>query len=276
MVDFKSRQEDEIEKLTRTLKSSRLATSESEARRMAEEMLGISKKVADDFKKREQQILGNKKMNVEQDLAHKQMEMLAANIASGKSNARLDLSDLNELDVNKPLKDLISEQEDQPDEKEEDDAVELTSADEKVTEIDDVVEPADEKDSVDESLEEPSEQSSSWDKPVDENKEEPKQEVEEADVGDEGPEPDDDSEAGSEEEKAEEAPEEDAPEKPAGEEIDPEAAEEDDSEGTEAGDDFSVKELDSAPVKSDGDRKQEIESMEESRIDLSNVFNANR
>jgi len=252
MVDFKSRQDEEIEKLTRTLRNSKLANSESEARRMAEEMMGISKKVADDFREREKNMYGEQKKSAEHDLAHKQMEMLAANLASGKSNARLDLSDLSELQIDKPLKDLVAEEE-EPHNNEEDDAVEVSP-------------PAEESAAPEPAAEEPAEEKSSWDKPVEEKKEGEK-EVEEVDAGEDA-DVDDDPNDESEEEKSEDSSE----EAPAKEAADVEAAEEDDSEGV----DFSIKELDSAPAKSDDDRQREIKSMDESKIDLSSMFNANK
>jgi hypothetical protein len=220
MVDFKSGQEEEIEKLARTLKSSKLASSESEAKRMAEEMLGIGKKVSDDFKKRENNFYNEQNKSREQQIAQKQVEMLVSNLASGKSNVRIDMAEFKGLDVNKPLKDLISEEE-EPVESDDDDAVEILPSREKSLPV---------EKNFDDSV---------WNKPLD-----------------------DDDDEGSEEEK------EDLKEK----HEESESSEEDDSHEI----DFSIKELDSAPVKSADERKREIDNMEESKIDLSSVFNANK
>jgi hypothetical protein len=109
----------EIEKLARTLKASRVATSESDAWRMAEEMLSTSKKVQDDFKAKDK-ALYNREKNPEVETARAIMEKLSANMAKGMSNVRLDLK---ELDLNKPLKELIPAEEALSEHEEDDDAV---------------------------------------------------------------------------------------------------------------------------------------------------------
>jgi hypothetical protein len=234
-----NRQEEEIEKLVRTLKNSKIATSESDARRMAEEMLGISRKVASDFAERERKIYGDQKQSHDVDVAHKQMELLASNMGKGKSNVRLGLD---EIDVEKPLRDLVK-QESEPVETDEDDAVEL------VQEV---------------SLDDEPEQKTEW--AQESPKEESVSKIIESDV-DSDDDKDDDSDENPEDEKEEKAEEKEAPAKEASE---PEAAEESGGE-----DDFSVKELETPPANPES-RKKEIESMEESSVDLSNMFNVNK
>jgi hypothetical protein len=232
-MNINNSQEEEIEKLTRTLKNSKLATSESEARRMAEEMLGISKKVASDFAEREKKIYGEQKQSRDVEVAHKQMEQLAANMAQGKSNVRLDLD---EIDVNKPLRDLVK-QESEPVENDEDDAVEIPDAE------------SAEEDAVEKT------ETANESAPEDA---EPKKSEESVESDDDNFDDDDGSDDDKEpEEKAEEA------------EPSTEA-----SEGSSE-DDFSVKELDTPPANPES-RRKEIDGMEESKIDLSSMFNANK
>ena len=97
----------EVERLARTLRTSRLATSESEAYRMAQEMLSTSKKVSDDHKEREKALLGAPKRNIEAENAQKIIEKITSNAAQGKPNIRIDLG---ELDLEKPLKELIPDE----------------------------------------------------------------------------------------------------------------------------------------------------------------------
>jgi hypothetical protein len=108
----------EVEKLARTLKASRVAVSESEAYRMAEEMLVTSRKVHEDRKAREQEMFGRERRNVESENAQKIMEKISANMAKGR-DVRIDID---ELDLEKPLKELVRDEPVQ-DHEEEDDAV---------------------------------------------------------------------------------------------------------------------------------------------------------
>jgi hypothetical protein len=110
----------EIEKLARTLRASKLAVSESEAYRMATDMLSTSKKVHDDFKERDQKLYGEHKQSSEIETAHKMMEKITHNMGTGKSNVRIDIA---QLDLGKPLKQLIEEQEEPIEKEDEDDAI---------------------------------------------------------------------------------------------------------------------------------------------------------
>ena len=121
MMDIKTKRESEIESLAMMLRKNKLASSDSEARRMAEEMLNTSKKVSDDFADREKKYFGEQRKDAEVELAHKQIEQLASNLARGKPDVRIDLEG---IDVNKPLRELIPEDE-EPSETEDEDAVEL-------------------------------------------------------------------------------------------------------------------------------------------------------
>lgn len=98
---------EEVEKLARTLRTSRVVQSESEAYRMANEMLNTSKKVNEDFKKRDELYHGTQSKNAEVEKAHFIMEKLTENMAKGKPNVRIDVG---ELDLNKPLKELMPAQ----------------------------------------------------------------------------------------------------------------------------------------------------------------------
>jgi uncharacterized pyridoxamine 5'-phosphate oxidase family protein len=107
MADFniKSKRDEEVETLATNLRRNRLASSDSEARRMAEEMLSTSKKVHDDFTQREKTFYGDQKKNPEVELAHRQIEQLASNLARGKSNVRINIPEIN---VDKPLRELVT------------------------------------------------------------------------------------------------------------------------------------------------------------------------
>jgi hypothetical protein len=120
MGDYTPKERQEIETLARTLKQSRLASSESEAFRMAEEMLHTNKKVHDDFKERDKQMYGEAKKSTEIENAHKMMEAITANMAKGKSDVRINIQ---QIDVNKPLKELVMEEEEPQEHEEDDDAV---------------------------------------------------------------------------------------------------------------------------------------------------------
>ena len=109
----------EVDKLARTLKNSRVAVSESEAYRMAEEMLSIGKKVSDDFKQRDEKIYGQHRQDSEMKTAQKMVEKISQNMGAGKSDGRVDIQ---QLDLGKPLKQLVEEQE-EPIYEDEDDAV---------------------------------------------------------------------------------------------------------------------------------------------------------
>jgi hypothetical protein len=272
MADFniKSKRDEEIESLAMNLRRNKLASSDSEARRMAEEMLSTSKKVQQDFAEREKRIYGDQSRNPEVELAHKQMEQLASNIAQGKHNIRIDIP---ELDVNKPLKDIVGDDSDY--EKEDDEEVVVKG------------EPQEEvkEESGDESGEEGEPDEA---EPEEESPEEITVDEEPGDVGpgdapeepvrvDEDDDSDDDTGDDSDDDTgddSDEKPENDAP-------IDDTEKEEasDDSEGQGNGeDDFSVKELDNSEQlrKSEEERKVEVARMEESKINLSNMFNVNK
>nr|MCK4930364.1 hypothetical protein [Nanoarchaeota archaeon] len=122
MVDVKTKEELEIEKLAITLRKNKLASSEGEARRMAEEMLTTGKKVSEDFAEREKKIFGEEKKDAEVELAHKQVEQLAANIGKGKADVRIDIPG---IDVNKPLRELVKEEEELVEKEDDEVAVEI-------------------------------------------------------------------------------------------------------------------------------------------------------
>jgi hypothetical protein len=109
----------EVEKLARTLRQSKVASSESDAFRMASEMLATQRKVHEDHKMREAKIYGEHLPNAEQKKATMIMEKLSENLSKGKSNVRIDVEELN---LNTPLKEMVKEEE-SPVEEEEDDAV---------------------------------------------------------------------------------------------------------------------------------------------------------
>ncbi|KYK27111.1 hypothetical protein AYK26_00230 [Euryarchaeota archaeon SM23-78] len=126
MIDvdkIKTKKDEEIEKLVANLRKNKLASSDSEARRMAEEMLSTSKKVSEDFAEREKRIFGEDKKSVEVELAQKRVAEISSNIARGKADVRIDVEG---VDVTKPLKDIVKEQE-EPIEREDDEiAVDVT------------------------------------------------------------------------------------------------------------------------------------------------------
>lgn len=273
MADFniKSKRDEEIESLAMNLRRNKLASSDSEARRMAEEMLSTSKKVQQDFAEREKRIYGDQtNKNPEVELAHRQVEQLASNLAQGKTNVRIDIP---ELDMNKPLKDIVGDDSDY--EKEDDEEVVVKEEpQEEVSE--EVGEESGEEGEPDEA------------EPEEESPEEIVVDEEPGDVGpgdapeepvrvDEDDDSDDDTGDDSDDdtgEDSDEKPENDAP-------IDDTEKEEasDDSEGQGDGeDDFSVKELDNSEQlrKSEEERKAEVARMEESKINLSNMFNVNK
>jgi hypothetical protein len=270
MADFniKSKRDEEIESLAMNLRRNKLASSDSEARRMAEEMLSTSKKVQADFAEREKRLYGDQtNKNPEIELAHRQVEQLASNLAQGKSNVRIDIP---ELDENKPLREIVGDDSDYEKEDDEEvvvkeepqDDVKEEAADEAGEEAEpEEAEPEDEP--FDEIVvdKEPAEAP-----PVDALEETVRVEEENADDDEGG---DDDNDDGSEEEPADDAPIDDTEKEEASDEC----------EGPVDGEaDFSVKELDNSEQlrKSEEERKAEVARMEESKIDLGNVFNVNK
>jgi hypothetical protein len=282
MADFniKSKHDEEVEELARNLRRNKLASSESEARRMAEEMVNTSKKVHDDFAEREKKIYGGEKKSPEIELAHKQVEQLATNIAKGKSNVRIDIP---ELDVTRPLKDLVAEDEAYDKESDEDvgDEAEASEGEAKEEAWD---EPEQEAEEV--KTDEPAEQ-----EPSEEHVDEDDDDNGDVGPGDEPAEPvqvnksDDDADEGREEggddDKGDDSdsgggnePEPDVP-------VDAEKeAASDEGEGSDEEEepDFTVKELDNNEQlrKSEEERKAELAKMPESRINLTNVFNVHK
>ncbi len=263
MADFniKSKRDEEVESLAMSLRRNKLASSDSEARRMAEEMLTTSKKVQDDFAEKEKRLYGSQKKVPEVELAHKQMEQLASNIARGKTNVRIDIS---EIDVSKPLKDLVRDEYD--DFEKEDDEVAEELKEEPGKEV---------KSETSELSEEPSEETV---RPEEEPSEEHESSDDEGDVGpgDEPSEPlqadefgDDEGDKGEDKDDSEE---ESAKDKPS-EETSEESSED------EGGDpDFSVKEIDNREQlkKSEEERRKEREKMAESKVDLNSMFNVHK
>ena len=274
MADFniKSKRDEEIESLAMNLRRNRLASSDSEARRMAEEMLSTSKKVQEDFAEREKRIYGDQKKNPEIELAHKQMEKLASNIAQGRPNVRIDIP---ELDVNKPLKEIVGEDSDY--EKEDDEEVVVKEQPqeqfgEEAGEESDEKGEHDEVEPEEEPAEGPTDEIVVDEEPGDvgpgDEPGEPVQVDEDDDSGDDGDEGSDDDSG----EDSDEKPEEDAP-------IDEKEKEEASDDASDEGDpDFSVKELDISEQlrKSEEEKKAELAKMAESKVDLSNMFNVNK
>jgi len=243
-MDFNSKMEQEIETLARTLKNSKLAVSESEARRMAEEMLSTSKKVADDFAERDKRLYGAQPKNKDVELAHKALEQITSNMGKGHSNVRINIG---ELDLNKPLKDMISSEE-EPSDREDDDAVDLSEP--KSAPANDWTQ----------SIAEPGSATASKDI--------------ESDVDDDS---NDDLDSEEEREPADTLDEEKELEEIKEVPLQAPVADGDSDEIGEGGEtDFSIKELSEAPKKSEETRKKDIESMEESKVDLSEMFNANK
>ena len=271
MADFniKSKRDEEIESLAMNLRRNKLASSDSEARRMAAEMLTTGKKVQDDFAEREKRIYGDQRRTPEVELAHKQMERLASNIAQGKSNVRIDIP---ELDENRPLRDIVGGDSDY--EKEDDE--EVTVKEEPQVEVQE--EAGEEAGEEGEPEEVEPEEESSEELVVDEEPgdagpgdapEEPVQ-IDEDDGSDDGGGEGGDDDSGDDSEK-----------EPADAPIDETEKEEasDECEGPIEGEpDFSVKELGNGEQlrKSEEERKAEVSKMPESSIDLSNMFNVNK
>lgn len=258
MADFniKSKRDEEIESLAMNLRRNKLASSDSEARRMAEEMLRTSKKVQEDFVEREKRMYGGQaSKDPEIELAHKQVEQLASNLAQGKTNVRIDIP---EIDVNKPLKEIVG---DDPDYEKEDDEEVMVKEEFQEEPVEEAGLEANEPE------EEPvvgvvDEESVSI---VSGEVADEAVRAEEDDSGN----GDDDSDDGSEEESPGDAPIDDTEKEEASDEC----------EGPIEGEpDFSVKEIDNNEQlrKSEEERKAEISRMEESKIDLSSVFNANK
>jgi hypothetical protein len=298
-IGIKSKHDEEVESLAMNLRRNKLASSDSEARRMAQEMLSTGKKVQDDFVAREKKIYGTQVKNPEVELAHRQVEQLTSNLSQGKSNVRIDIP---ELDLNKPLKDIVGEDDDYS-EKEDDEIIEMKE--------DSASEPAEESpgeeqaESVDELSEEVAEepieeageqeQESEQDEKAEEVSEDNK-EVEEpaeepAEPSEEEPKADEDAAADDEDDDSGDIGPGDAPNQPVEVEKTADDGDEDDGgdgddDSGEGGDDdksdgepdFSVKELDGSEQlkKSEDDRKAEISRMEESRINLTNVFNVHK
>lgn len=282
MADFnvKSKHDEEVEELARNLRRNKLASSESEARRMAEEMISTSKKVHDDFAEREKKIYGSERKNPEIELAHKQVEQLATNIAKGKSNVRIDIP---ELDVTRPLKDLVAEHEgyEKEDDEEAGDETEAHDAEAKEETNE---EPEHEVEEV--KTDEPAEQ-----EPSEEHSDEDDDDNGDVGPGDEPAEPvqvnkpDDDSDEGGDDggdeggddgsgDGSERKPDDDVPV-----DVEKEAASDDgDGSDEEEEPDFTVKELDNNEQlrKSEEERKAELDKMPESRINLTNVFNIHK
>jgi hypothetical protein len=110
----------EVERLARTLRANRVVQSESEAYRMANEMLATNKKVHEDFKKRDSELYSGTVKNEESEKARIIMEKLTENLAKGRENVRIDVG---ELDLDKPLKDMFDDEQPSMAVAEEDDAV---------------------------------------------------------------------------------------------------------------------------------------------------------
>jgi hypothetical protein len=289
-IGIKSKHDEEVESLAMNLRRNRLASSDSEARRMAQEMLSTGKKVQDDFAEREKKIYGTQVKNPEVELAHRQVEQLTNNISKGKSNVRIDIP---ELDLNKPLKDIVGEDDEYAD-KEDDEFVEMKensasessdetpeeeqgeSADEPFEEVteepaEDAVEPGEEEPKADEEVAKDDEDDDSGDigpgdapnQPVEVEKK-----AEDDESGDDDG--DDDSGEGGDDDK----PDDDAPFE-AETKTSPDECDDESSDGEP---DFSVKELNNSEQlkKSEDDRKAEISKMPESRISLANTFNVNK
>lgn len=268
MADFniKTKRDEEVESLAMNLRRNRLASSDSEARRMAEEMLSTGKKVQDDFVEREKRIYGVEKKSPEIDLAHKHVEQLASNLAKGKPNVRIDIP---ELDMNKPLKELVAQEEEY--EKEDDEEVVVKEEPEEETKEKPVEEPEPEQEPAEEKAEEPKEEKTD---------EEGQASDEDDDGGDVGP--------GDEPEEPVQVAEGDEDTGEGGGEggdnggdeggDDSPIAEEESDESSESEPDFSVKELDNSEQlrKSEEERKAEIHKMPESKVNLSNMFNVNK
>jgi len=286
MADFsiKSKHDEEVEELARNLRRNRLASSDSEASRMAEEMLSTGKKVHDDFAERERKIYGDQKKNPEVELAHKQIEQLASNLARGRANVRIDIP---EIDVSKPLKELVRENE----------ALEAED-DEVATEVKEgpAGEPQEEpsEEATEEQTEEPEEEPEAEEQePEDAEAEAPKEAEEELklddDQGDVGPgdepaepvqidEPrkDDDEDRDEGGDKDDDKSGDDSVF--AKEASSEEGEHPDGDDGEEGESDFTVKEIDNSEQlkKSDEERKAERANMPESKVDLSNMFKVNK
>lgn len=246
-MTFDSKMEHEIETLARTLKNSKLAVSESEARRMAEEMLSTSKKVAEDFAERDKRLYGAQPKNKDVEMAHKALEQITSKMGKGQSNVRIDIG---ELDLNKPLKDMIAKEE-EPSEREEDDAVDLDEP--KAAPANDWAQPAAE--------------------PIPAAPAAAPSEIE-SDIDDDS---NDDLDSEEEREPSDSKLEEEKVSEESGDAPVQAPADGDSDEVGEGGEtDFSIKELSEAPKKSEEQRRKEIEEMEESKVDLSKMFNANK
>jgi len=272
MADFniKSKRDEEIESLAMNLRRNKLASSDSEARRMATEMLSTSKKVQEDFAQREKRMYGDQTTkSPEVELAHKQIEQLASNLAQGKSNVRIDIP---EIDVNKPLKEIVGEESDY--EKEDDEEVVVKEEPQEEVQEDSGDETGDEVEPEEiEPEEKPSEELVVDEEPGDAGPGDAPEEPVQVNEGDDS---DDSGEEGGADDSSDES------------EKEPADAPIDDTEMEEASDecespiegepDFSVKELDNSEQlrKSEEERKAELSKMEESKIDLSNMFNVNK
>ncbi|MBN1792093.1 hypothetical protein JW826_00180 [Candidatus Woesearchaeota archaeon] len=121
-MDFVDRSE--VEKLAKTLRANRLAISDLEAYRMAEDMLSTGKKVNADLRAREERMGISEKKDPQVESAHKLMEKISANLASGAGRVHINLG---ELDTTKPLAELVRQDEEEADltPLEDDDAVVL-------------------------------------------------------------------------------------------------------------------------------------------------------
>ncbi|MFH0870584.1 MAG: hypothetical protein V1866_06030 [archaeon] len=246
-MNFDSKMEQEIETLARTLKNSKLAVSESEARRMAEEMLRTSKKVSDDFAERDKRLYSTQPKSKDVEMAQKALEQITSRMGKGESNVRIDVG---ELDLNKPLKDMIASEE-EPSDREEDDAVDLGEP--KAAPANEWTQPVAEPESV-----APAALPKEIESDVDDDLNDDLDSEEEKDPADNNLEE-------KQSEEAEEAPAQ-AP-----------AADGDSDEVGESGEtDFSIKELSEAPKKSEEQRRKEIEEMKESKVDLSKMFDASK
>ena len=261
-IDIKTKKDAELEKLVATLKKNKLAMSDSEARRMAEEMLSTSKRVTEDFSEREKKIFGEQKKDSEVELAHKQVEQLTANIGKGKSDVRIDIEG---VDVNKPLKDIVEAGEQKPVEKEDTEvAVEVDEPEPSEPKFEPEPEP---KAIPEEPGEEPEAESEAESKEPEEAKEREDSELDEEPAKEE-------PKSEAEPEEPDEEPVEEEPES----ELEPKPDEESESKDDDSGMDVEVKELDESdkPKKSEEERKKEIDDMPESKIDLADVFKSNK
>lgn len=100
-MDLTPQQELEVNNLAMTLKRNKLAHSEMEAKRMAMDMLHIGKKVADDFKKRDDAMYADARndapKDAEQARAKSHLEQLTTNMSRGR-DVRINVDQMIKVD----------------------------------------------------------------------------------------------------------------------------------------------------------------------------------